>query len=79
MFAFLRYQNLYLDFDRSTIPNYYKSIEITVLGHFEVFNQEVFKFVKLCSRSVFKDWLEAAISASQRIFLARNCKEWCTN
>ena len=36
------------------------------------------------SRGAIKDWLDSAaaaasISASRRIFLARNCKEWCTD
>jgi len=35
------------------------------------------------SKPVIKDWQDAAafasISASQRIFLARNCKDWHTN
>jgi len=79
----VEYLQLLAEFDCLTIANYYETIEITVLGHFEV---SPIKFLKLYSgipRSVIKGWLDAAasasISASQRIFLARNCKEWCTN
>ena len=72
------------EFDCLTIANYYDSIEITVLGHFEVSSKHfssLLNFVQgdlRISRSVIKDWLDAvhATSASQTIFLARNCKEW---
>ena len=76
------------EFDRLNIANY-DTIEITVLGHFEM--SLVRNFLNLLNfvhddlmipRGVIRDWLDAAafasISASQRIFLARNCREWCT-
>ena len=83
------YLQLLAEFDRLTIANYYETIEITVLGHFEVSSiknlSNLLDFVQSdfrISRSAIRDWLGAAasasISASQRIFLSRNCKEWCS-
>ena len=51
------------------------------LGVTQRITNKISNFVT-CSNNI-KEWLDAAasasISASQRIFLARNCTEWCTN
>ena len=84
------YLQLLAEFDRLNIANYYDTIEITVLGHFQVSSiknlSSLLNFVQAdirISKHIIKEWLDAAasasISASQRIFLARNCTEWCTN
>ena len=81
------YLQLLAEFDHLNIANYYDTIEITVLDHFEM--SLVRNFLNLLNfvhddlmipRGVIRDWLDAtafaSISASQRIFLARNCREW---
>ena len=84
------YLQLLAEFDRLNIANYYDTIEITVLGHFQVSSiknlSRLLNFVQAdirISKHIIKEWLDAAasasISVSQRIFLARNCTEWCTN
>jgi len=87
----VEYLQLLAEFDRHKIGNYYDTIEISVLGHYQP--STVKNLLKLLafanpelktSRSVIKDCLDSAtaaasISASQRIFLARNYKEWCSN
>ena len=76
----VEYLQLLADFDRLKIGNYYDTIEISVLVHYQPSTvKNLFKI----SRSVVKDCLDSAaaasICASQRIFLARNCNEWGTN
>ena len=84
------YLQLLAEFDCLNIANYYDTIEITVLGHFQVSSiknlSSLLNFVQAdirISKHIIKEWLDAAasasISASQRIFLARNCTEWCTH
>ena len=88
------YLQLLAEFYRLNIANFYDTIEITVLGHFQVSSiknlSSLLNFVQAdyaadirISKHIIKEWLDAAasasISASQRIFLARNCTEWCTN
>ena len=84
------YLQLLAEFDRLTIANYYETIEITVLGHYQVSSIQnlvnLFRFILPelnTSKSGIRSWLDeaasASISASQRIFMARQCKEWCPN
>ena len=76
--------------DRLNIANYYETIEITVLGHYQVSSIQnlvnLFRFILPelnTSKSGIRSWLDeaasASISASQRIFMVRQCKEWCPN
>ena len=86
------YLQLLAEFDRFNIANYYETIEITVLGHYQVSSIQnlvnLFRFILpelTTSKSGIRSWLHAyeaasaSISASQRIFMARQCKEWCPN
>ena len=84
------YLQLLAEFDRLNIANYYETIEITVLGHYQVSSIQnlvnLFRFILPelnTSKSGIRSWLDeaasASISASQRIFMARQCKEWCPN
>ena len=77
---------LLAEFDRLNVTNYYDTIEITVLGHYQVSSIKnllnLLKFVHPdidSPKSAVKNWLDdaafASISASQRIFLARNCTQ----
>ena len=84
------YLQMLAEFDCLNVTNYYDTVEITVLGHYQVSCVKnlcnLLKFVQtdlIVSKSAIRNWLDAAafasISASQRIFLARNCKEWHIN
>ena len=84
----VEYLQLLAEFDRLKISNYYDTIEISVLGHYQPSTvKDMLKLLAFVnpdfetSRSAIKAWLDSAaaasISASQRIFLSRNCKEWC--
>ena len=84
----VEYLQLLAKFDRLKISNYYDTIEISVLGHYQPsIVKDMLKLLAFVnpdfetSRSAIKAWLDSAaaasISASQRIFLSRNCKEWC--
>ena len=80
----VEYLLLLADFDCLKIGNYYDTIEISVLGHYQPSTVKnllkLLAFANPVPRSVVKDCLDSAaaasISALQRIFLARNCKEW---
>ena len=84
------YLQLLAEFDCLNIPNYYDTIEITVLGHYQLSTIKnllnLLKFVHpdvTTTKSSIKECLDNAASASmlasRRIFLARDCKEWNTN
>ena len=84
----VEYLQLLAEFDRLKISNYYDTIEISVLGHYQPsIVKDMLKLLAFVnpdfetSRSAIKAWLDSAaaasISASQRIFLSRNCKKWC--
>jgi len=80
------YLQLLAEFDRLSIANYYDTTELTV-------NYQVSSIKNMINLLNFvlpditiskdEDWLDAvaftSISVSQRIFLARNCKDWHTN
>ena len=80
------YLQLLAEFDRLRIDNYYETVEISVLGHYQPSCIQNFKtFVdfihpstttKSSIRQTFDDAAKAYISCSQKIFLARNCSEW---
>ena len=72
------YLQLLAEFDRLNVTNYYDTIEITVLGHYQVSSIKnllnLLKFVHPdidSPKSAVKNWLDdaafASISASQRI------------
>ena len=85
------YLQLLAEFDRLNIANYYETIEITVLGHYQFSSIQnlvnLFRFILPelnTSKSGIRSWrldeaASASISASQRIFMVRQCKEWCPN
>ena len=84
------YLQLLAEFDHLNISNYYETIEITVLGHYQVSSIQnlvnMFRFILPelnTSKSGTRSWLDeaasASISASQTIFMAKQCKEWCPN
>ena len=65
------YLQLLAEFDRLNIANYYDTIEITVLGHFQVSSiknlSSLLNFVQAdirISKHIIKEWLDAAASAS---------------
>ena len=81
---------LLAEFDRLNISNYYDTIEIFVLGHYQpstvtnLLNLLTFVHpVVKPSRSAIKKLLDAAASASmlasRRIFLVKDCREWNPN
>ena len=74
------------EFDHLNVANYYETIEITVLGHYQV--SSIKNLLKLLNflfpdievqKSATRNWFFASISISQRIFLVRKCREWYTN
>ena len=55
-------------------------IETTVLGHFQVSSvKDLLNLLNFVHPDIITPTISASISASDRIFLARNCKEWCIN
>ena len=85
----VEYLQLLAEFDCRNIPNYYETIEISVLGHYQLstiknlLNLLNFVHPELrTSKSIIKKCLDDAASAitmaSRRIFLARECNEWHT-
>ena len=76
------------EFDRLGVPCFYDTVELSVLGHYlqsslsSLYN--IVNFVQQpISKSQCREIFDAAaglsISASRRIFLARNCPEWTHN
>jgi len=69
---------------RLKFTNYYQTIEISSLGHYQLasignylnFIQPFHYFSRSPTRKCLDDAAYQNILASERIFLARNCKEW---
>ena len=72
------------------ITNYYSTVEVSVLGHYlpdsvnaledvVFFMDQDLLFSKASVRAVLNEMAGVLISASQRIFFGRNCKEWIIN
>jgi len=80
----VEYLQLLTEFDRLKVPNYYDTIEITVLGHYQsVSVNNLLNLINFscpgttASKSLaLDDAASRSISSSQRIFLARPCQEW---
>ena len=71
------------------VPSY-RTVEVSVLGHFQPssiaaikdvinFTWQVSLFSKGSARNLLFKMASASISASQRIFYGRNSKEWTIN
>ena len=84
------YVQLLAELDRLKIPHCYRTVEVSVLGHFQPssiaaikdvinFTQQVSLFSKGSARNLLFKMASASISASQRIFYGRNSKEWTIN
>ena len=80
----LEYQQLLADLDRLNITNYYETLEISVLGHYHPFcltnllqflHQDL-QVSKASVRKILDSASQKCITASQRIFMARDCCEW---
>ena len=82
-----KYLQLLAELDRLNIANYYSTVEVSVLGHYlsdsvnalkdvVFFMDQDLLFSKAIVRAVLNEMAGASISASQRIFFGRNCKEW---
>ena len=84
------YVQLLAELDRLKIPHCYRTVEVSVLGHFQPssiaaikdvinFTQQVSLFSKGSARNLLFKMASASISASQRIFYGRSSKEWTIN
>jgi len=83
------YLQILLELDCLGVPSIYDTVELSVLGHYlpstltslhksvNFFDQRVSK--SLCRKLLDKAAGRSAISASQRIFIARACMEWIHN
>ena len=80
-------QLLRAEFDRLRISSYYETIEISPLGHYQPasignylnfikFSNPTITIPKSTVRKCLDDATYQSILASERIFLARNNKEW---
>ena len=83
----VEYLQLLAEFDCLRVPNYYETIEITVLGHYQPasvnnllslidFSCPGSTTSKSLVRKMLYDAACRSISSLQRIFLARSCQEW---
>ena len=83
----VKYLQLLAEFDHLKILSYYKTVEITLLGHYQPASvNNLMNLINFScpgtttSKSLVRKMLDAAacksISSSQRIFLERTCKEW---
>ena len=78
-----------LDHDRLQISNYYKTVEISVLGYHQPSSiQNIERFIdflqpsvafKLTIRQIPDSAARISVMCSQRIFMAQNCCIWSTN
>ena len=86
----VEYLQLLAEFDRHNIPYHYETIEISVLGHYQLSTIKnllnLLNFVHpevSTSKSIIKKYLDDAASASKmtsrKSFLVREFKEWHTN
>ena len=81
------YLQLLAELDRPNVSNFYSTVEVSVLGHYVSdsvndirsvvsFMDQDLLFSKASVRAILDEMAGASISASQRIFFGRNCKEW---
>ena len=83
------YLQLLAEFDRLQISNYYETMEISVLGHYQLSSiQNIKKFTdfiqpSVVTKSIIRQILDSAarisVTCSHRIFMARNCCVWLTD
>ena len=84
------YQQLLAELDRLNISTCYRTVEVSVLGHFQpksihaikditCFTQKVFSLSKASIRRLLNEMARASISASQQIFFGRSSREWTVN
>ena len=81
------YQLLLLELDRLDIVSFYDIIEVSVLGHYLPTSLSAFwncvNFILLCPNLTVKKTFDSAavvsISSSRRIFMAKDCQEWCVD
>ena len=83
----VEYQQLLAELDRLNVSNYYETLEISVLGHYHPscvknlwnllhFVHQDILVSKAALRKILDSALQKCIIASQRIFMARDCREW---
>ena len=80
----LEYQQLLAELDRLDFSNYYETLEVSVLGHYQKSSvKNVLHFIhsdlspaKAGVRQMLDTAAMKCISASQRIFMSRKCSEW---
>ena len=83
----LEYQQLLAELDRLDFSNYYETLEVSVLGHYQKSSVKnilnVLHFIhsdlspaKVSVRQMLDTAAMKCISASQRIFMSRKCSEW---
>ena len=84
------YQQLLAELDRLNISTCYRTVEVSVLGHFQpksiyaikdvtCFTQQVFSLSKASIRGLLNEMARSSISASQQIFFGRSSREWTVN
>ena len=83
----VEYLQILSELDRLNITNFYETLEISVLGHYCQFSvtniYNVLRFIdknfpitKSSVRQMLDDASRVCITASQRIFMVRDCREW---
>ena len=83
----IEYHQILSELDQLDITNYYEILEISVLGHchqYSVTNTyNALRFVdqdlsitKSSVRQLLDDISKVCVAASQRIVMARDCREW---
>ena len=81
------YHQILSELDRLNVTNFYETLEISVLGHFQQFSvtntYNVLHFIdkdinitRSLVRRMLDDASKVCMTASQRIFMARDCQEW---
>ncbi|XP_065883967.1 uncharacterized protein [Dysidea avara] len=81
------YHQILSELDRLNVTNFYETLEISVLGHFQQFSvtntYNVLHFIDKdinITRSLVQRMLDDAskvcMTASQKIFMASDCREW---
>ena len=83
----IQHHQILSELDRLNVTNFYETLEISVLGHFQQFSvtntYNVLHFIdkdinitRSLVRRMLDDALKVCMTASQRIFMARDCREW---
>ena len=83
----VEYHQILTELDRLNVTNFYETLEISVLGHYRQFSAtktyNVLHFIdkdinitKSLVRQMLDDASKICMTMSQRIFMARDCREW---